>query len=826
MPLYPYQERVKELLLSGKSVILQAPTGAGKTRAAIDPFIAAFFDHKADFFPRKCIYSVPMRVLANQFTAEYQELSSKYQRKFNREIAARIQTGDRPEDPKFEGNLIFSTIDQTLSSFLSIPYGVGKRSANLNAGAVLSSYLVFDELHLFDPDTTLPTTLEMLRMLTGITPFVVMTATFSSKMLSRLAKLLDAVVVPENEEQRADMMRIGSQVGKDRRFYAVDRNLTALEVLATEHEAKRTICICNTVQRAQDLYEGIVQELEKRKDQQTQVCLLHSRFYKDDRDEKEDWIREQFGIPQNEYNKSRLIVIATQVIEVGVDATCDVMHTALAPAASILQRAGRCARRQDEEGKVFVYLPRDEEGDPDYTPYFLKSKRRKTEHGRRLCEATWHAFNSSEFTDTHMSFEKEQALIDQVHTPIDDAILDAIQYSQHQHRDDMLKTMRACDTGMASELIRNIDSRFVVIHPNPETDEKLMRNPWYYDGFSFSPGTLAKAFAELDDLIDDEETPWVMRAAERAETTKGQFDKEGPSRQAAEYTWRRIIQEKGEVYTCPILAIHPSSAHYSKELGIVLRLSNTEHELKHRSRKKKFEIYTYERETYSEHVAGLYHAYSRKLKHPQSKYILLPLKDEIAFAMRQIENRFDLPEGAIDQMLRALFACHDLGKLDVAWQQWAHEWQRRVGQPILDNYMAAHTDYDGSEAQKKEQRKLKPPRPRHAGESAVAGLNVLGMACNHDTSLGKAGFTAIARHHTPSVDDYTPYQCYPTAVNDVREAMKIVNLPLAWADHIEWENAGQQAFKDGLISFMSDKERTLYFLFVRILRMSDQRSQM
>jgi len=44
MALYPYQQHVKELLLSGKSVVLQAPTGSGKTRAALAPYIEAFFE--------------------------------------------------------------------------------------------------------------------------------------------------------------------------------------------------------------------------------------------------------------------------------------------------------------------------------------------------------------------------------------------------------------------------------------------------------------------------------------------------------------------------------------------------------------------------------------------------------------------------------------------------------------------------------------------------------------------------------------------------------------------------------------------------------------
>lgn len=43
---YIYQEKVKELILTGHSVILQAPTGAGKTRTALTPFLDTFWDER------------------------------------------------------------------------------------------------------------------------------------------------------------------------------------------------------------------------------------------------------------------------------------------------------------------------------------------------------------------------------------------------------------------------------------------------------------------------------------------------------------------------------------------------------------------------------------------------------------------------------------------------------------------------------------------------------------------------------------------------------------------------------------------------------------
>ncbi|MBO9320018.1 MAG: DEAD/DEAH box helicase, partial [Chloroflexus sp.] len=155
MQLYPYQQRVKDLILNGTSVVLQAPTGSGKTRAALAPFIEGFFDRPATA-PRKCVYVTPMRVLANQFYAEYHQLAASYYRRHGKPLDVRIQTGEQPDDRRFEGNLIFCTVDQFLSSYLMMPYSLPYRLANVNAGAFTGAYLVFDEFHLFDPEAALP----------------------------------------------------------------------------------------------------------------------------------------------------------------------------------------------------------------------------------------------------------------------------------------------------------------------------------------------------------------------------------------------------------------------------------------------------------------------------------------------------------------------------------------------------------------------------------------------------------------------------------------------------------------------------------------------
>lgn len=168
---YQYQERVYEHLMARRNVIIQAPTGAGKTRAALYPFLDNLDRYSGEkrpaaaALPLTCRYAVPMRVLATQFEREYRErlarmdqkratrLADLYVKKLGIKVPA-IQTGETPDDPRFESPLTFCTIDQLLASFIGTPYSIGLRQANLNVGAVIGSYLILDEFHLYPLENT------------------------------------------------------------------------------------------------------------------------------------------------------------------------------------------------------------------------------------------------------------------------------------------------------------------------------------------------------------------------------------------------------------------------------------------------------------------------------------------------------------------------------------------------------------------------------------------------------------------------------------------------------------------------------------------------
>lgn len=350
---YDFQVKVAELLLhKGENVILCVPTGAGKTWASVMPFLYAWKQQLKDF-PLKLIYSLPQRTLTNSIYTDIDKLlkSDQVRKVFGTADLTSIQTGEYCDDPYFEKPMVFSTIDQTLSSFLSFPLSLSERQANLNAGALIGSYLVFDEFHLLDPKLSMATALGTIRMLKGMCRACIMTATLTDEYIRFLKQELNDFEIVSIQDFPKDRVRIKSLLpapGKDRKksVFVSEKVMDAENILARHRD--KTIVICNRVETAQKIFLDIL----KKKPEETEIICLHSRFFDSDRKKKEQLVKAYFG---KHSGKKNVILVATQVIEAGMDISCDVMHTEISPVNSFLQRAGRCARFENEYGEVFVY---------------------------------------------------------------------------------------------------------------------------------------------------------------------------------------------------------------------------------------------------------------------------------------------------------------------------------------------------------------------------------------------------------------------------------------------------------------------------------------
>ncbi len=875
MQLYDYQQLVKSHLLNGRSVVLQAPTGSGKTRAALAPFIEAFFDLPADAFPRQCLYSVPVRVLAGQFYREYHKLAARYERIHHRRLDVRIQTGERPEDPELLGDMVFATIDQTLSSALGVPYSLSAGKANVNVGAVLGSYLVFDEFHLFPLEAT-QATLQLLRIIGRLVPFILMTATFSQIMLSAIGELLGAevVVVPPDEVARIET-RQGEQPRKQRRFHVVDTVLSAEAV--REAHYRRSLAVCNTVDRAIELYSELIeggcrpvpvqapeltsiyqalagsrgeawdkavaqgvqmlrQRLAEGSDHHPWVMLLHSRFERPHRQLKEALLQALWnpeGLAAGD--GPSLIVVATQVVEVGLDISAETLHTEIAPAASVLQRAGRCARFPGEQGQVTVYaVPPDSRGEPNYAPYGSSKLERS------VCDRSWQAFRDRQ--SMALDFAAEQEVVNQAHGEADAVMLEGMKQGEARLWERITDAVVRGDPSARPELIRQVDSRTVIVHEPP--DGLSEDSPYRFEGVSLWHGTLRGKLKELQRLRDDLGLEWALRYP----LPQGE---EGKDEEIA-YRWLEV-ERPDDIGLAMLFAVHPKLASYDAEHGLRLAVAS---DGAYRSparltRRERPDYAGYQLESYPAHIAGMRRIFEGDLaaRNPVADG---RLRRRLAWLERRFTEQSLLTSppcppllagegetagrgegyGLLERAVRLSLALHDVGKLDEKWQRFAAEYQKAISEGVPP-FLAAHTHYErGNPAHEEAQRNVRRYKPStHAGEGASASARLLYEALDgrNVPGLYRAAFAAIARHHSPGLNDANPYRLHPQARETVAEALAAVGDE-SWRAWAQWLRTGEEAphVRKHLPAAPPEGDWSwwfLYFVIVRALRLCDGLSQ-
>ena len=809
---YDFQVEVAQhLLFERKSVILQAPTGSGKTWTALFPFLHAWQTNQV--FPHKCLYAVPLRVLTEQFKDVAERVVATWPNETKPSI--RLQTGEQQGDPMFEGDLIFTTIDQVLSSALSIPYSLSGRQANMNAGAVFSSFLVCDELHLFPIDEqnargALATLIELLRTLGDAFPFLLMTATLSDQMLRVLERELKVARVVVNE---AELSQIESQQ-KIRRYHVVPDPLSAQAVLA-QHRT-RSIAICNQVERAIDLYDALCREVEADplRRGKTEVQLLHSRFIKQHREQKETAIRQQFKKYSAEQGSgqriSSLIIVATQAIEVGLDITCEQLHTELAPANAIIQRAGRCARYKNEEGDVHIYRLPDDTKQP-YLPY-----------DTARCDNTWEVFSRSQYNGQPLSFSDEQLIVSAVHNPTDEKLITKILQESYGRWEDMNAAMFRGERGGRARLIRKVDSRMLLVHDNPPQ----ILNPYAWRGFSLFQGTLRGWIIELREK--DGFRPWMIQFPVEIEADPAP-DKDDPLKDVKrmiEYHWERVTHEE-MIDLSPVFVVHPSLVAYDEERGFRLKPAEQALDIAALAQEppesvaRQYET-RYALENYTEHIEKMLSVYQQRST----------LATQLTLVAQRLASNPDYGV-TIEQIKRAVLlaiALHDVGKLQVEWQKWSHAYQQAIHEPQPEHKMIVHTHFMPRQQplhKQAEEELRQQKRPPHAAEGAWASWPIIVEALDGDEWLSKAVFTAITRHHSSFASTIEKYILHEHAQEAIGEALTRIGLPrqLSTRTTMQERLFVKEGALDGKLLDSGDIQQWLiYTLVVRALRLCDGKS--
>ncbi|TAL72005.1 MAG: CRISPR-associated helicase Cas3' [Bacteroidetes bacterium] len=325
---------------SKNPLLLRLPCGYGKTESVVIPFLTQAITGKWSLAPRM-IYVLPTRALCNQIRDRICRYSERVHEMIGKIITVGIEHGTSSLDPLFFSDICITTFDQFLYGYARSKSQVG-RHVDIPAGAFANSVIVFDEAHLYSPYTH-----ALMKALLDILyhskiPIIVMTAT----MPETLQKDIMYGFNPNPITFKGNLLnkRNISWEIKDWSLLKDEEPSKELINILNQMKNQKILIVANRVNIAQKL----ASELKDRG-----VKLIHSRFSASDRTSKENDI---IGLLGKNSAANAGLIISTQVCEVGLDISCDLLITECASADALVQRIGRVAR-WGGEGKIIIVNP-------------------------------------------------------------------------------------------------------------------------------------------------------------------------------------------------------------------------------------------------------------------------------------------------------------------------------------------------------------------------------------------------------------------------------------------------------------------------------------
>ncbi len=201
---------------------------------------------------------------------------------------------------------------------------------------------IFDEIHAYEPDR-FGMILGLMEYFAGNfgARFLVMSATFPRAVREALAPVIgDAAPITADaalyQQFRRHVVRLLPG--------ALANPVNVDAVVEAVRGGSSVLVVCNTVDGARELRQRFASLLDP-----DSVELLHGRFNARDRFRKEQQLLDRMGTRKRDRSGVPIVMVATQVVEVSLDLDFDVLFSEPAPLESLLQRFGRINRARRQE---------------------------------------------------------------------------------------------------------------------------------------------------------------------------------------------------------------------------------------------------------------------------------------------------------------------------------------------------------------------------------------------------------------------------------------------------------------------------------------------
>lgn len=603
-----YQKRIFKHLAKGHSVAAVLPTGSGKTESVLFPFL----EHGGKTLPNKMVIGLPLRSLVDSIgnrCKEYAEVANK---------KAHILHGQNTENPLFLEHITASTVDQLFCGYLGIPLSESINNGNITAGALLSSFCVFDEAHLLSEKEGFQSLLRLLQVYNELDiPVCIMSATLPKNFLKYLKEKYKYKIVVTDDETKIPSRR-------KRKTYVqyFDKKKLCISDIIRIYKRKEKgniIVLVNTVDKSLEIYKGLCDALGS-----TDNVLLNSRFTSEDRGDKESFISDYFG--KNAKFTEKKILVTTQVIEAGMDITCKYLITELAPIDSLIQRIGRNARF----------------GGVGYTFIYTKGSARP--YRKDIVEDTRSVLTKHFGKKRILDWALERKLVDDVLSKyFDEYINDKKLYYLNFSRGD--SAYLKSDKSEMQKTVRNITSCQIAIHSNPES---LKRNILNLERVNIYP-------AAFIDRFDDAKKKGIKNPFIGYKIVITDEIEEGY------YLEDITIGEEYPFEANQYYVLQPYNVGYSSDLGL--------YTLDGVSQTQDFKVIKKDNTQFMSKV--IYNKEPYWLHFKRSYECVYDMLKKERFFIEKISEKSGIPVRKLIYLLSFLFALHDLGKLTEKYQDYA-----------------------------------------------------------------------------------------------------------------------------------------------------------
>ena len=355
--LYPFQRRVRNACET--RVVLEAACGGGKTIAAYE------WAQKHAEAGRKLIFCYPTTGTAAAGFKDYLLTQGELERKLmtgragvdirrmldnepavadekNRELRHPNRDEDLENLMKQESLQVWG--QQAIAATADFVLGLmqNHRRGLFSFPAIVRSAIVFDEIHSYDAKM-FGSLVRFLRAFPNV-PALLMTASLQPSRREALESAgVDYKLIPGNDEAERDGRYRLKWCEKEQSGALGEYWETVKRVL---DNGGKVLWVCNAVADAVRIYDDA-----KKSGGHAKRILFHSRFCYRHRVDRQNEILAAFN-----KDKTPCLAVTTQVCEMSLDISADLLVTALPPFPALMQRMGRLNRRLEKSGGAYCLV--------------------------------------------------------------------------------------------------------------------------------------------------------------------------------------------------------------------------------------------------------------------------------------------------------------------------------------------------------------------------------------------------------------------------------------------------------------------------------------